>query len=64
MGATLRSISQYTPLGAAVPSIINSDFGHWPGTTHLLVLAAYTAGDAADRDPLLPLGSLVVRPRE
>ena len=42
MGATLRSISQYTPLGAAVPSIINSDFGHWPGTTHLLVLAAYT----------------------
>ena len=42
MGATLRSISQYTPLGAAVPSIINADFGHWPGTTHLLVLAAYT----------------------
>jgi ABC-2 type transport system permease protein len=42
MGATLRSISQYTPLGAAVPAIINSDFGHWPGTTHLLVLAAYT----------------------
>ena len=42
MGATLRSISQYTPLGAAVPSIINSDFGHWPGTTHLLVLAGYT----------------------
>ena len=42
MGPTLRSISQYTPLGAAVPSIINADFGRWPGTTHLLVLAAYT----------------------
>lgn len=42
MGATLRAISQYTPLGAAVPSIINSDFGRWPGTTHLLVLAGYT----------------------
>lgn len=42
MSPTLRSISQYTPLGAAVPSITNSDFGIWPGTTHLLVLAAYT----------------------
>ncbi len=41
MGATLRTISQYTPLGAAVPAITNSDFGSWPGTTHLLVLAAY-----------------------
>jgi ABC-2 type transport system permease protein len=42
MGAALRTISQYTPLGAAVPSITNSDFGQWPGTTHLVVLAAYT----------------------
>jgi ABC-2 type transport system permease protein len=42
MGHTLRTISQYTPLGAAVPSITNSDFGSWPGTTHLIVLAAYT----------------------
>ena len=42
MGSTLRTISQYTPLGAAVPSIIRADFGQWPGTTHLLVLAAYT----------------------
>lgn len=42
MGHVLRTISQYTPLGAAVPSIINSDYGHWPGTTHLVVLAAYT----------------------
>jgi ABC-2 type transport system permease protein len=42
MGHVLRTISQYTPLGAAVPSITNSDFGRWPGTTHLIVLAAYT----------------------
>ncbi len=42
MGHLLRTISQYTPLGAAVPSITNSDYGHWPGTTHLIVLAAYT----------------------
>jgi ABC-2 type transport system permease protein len=42
MGPTLRTISQYTPLGAAVPSITNADFGIWPGTTHLIVLAAYT----------------------
>lgn len=42
MGHVLRTISQYTPLGAAVPSITNSDFGNWPGTTQLIVLAAYT----------------------
>ena len=42
MGHVLRSISQYTPLGAAVPAITNSDFGQWAGTTHLLVLAGYT----------------------
>jgi ABC-2 type transport system permease protein len=42
MSAPLRAISQYTPLGAAVPSIMNSNFGNWPGTTHLLVLAGYT----------------------
>jgi ABC-2 type transport system permease protein len=42
MGATLRSVSQYTPLGAAVPAIQNAITGHWPGTTHLIVLVAYT----------------------
>jgi ABC-2 type transport system permease protein len=41
MGHTLRMVSQYTPLGAAVPAIQNSTAGIWPGTTHLLVLAAY-----------------------
>ena len=42
MSGALRSISQYTPLGAAVPSIMNADFGRWPGTSHLIVLAAYS----------------------
>ncbi|HET9094004.1 MAG TPA: ABC transporter permease [Solirubrobacteraceae bacterium] len=41
MSPALRTISQYTPLGAAVPSITSADFGQWPGTTHLVVLAAY-----------------------
>ncbi|MGC9220665.1 MAG: ABC transporter permease [Solirubrobacteraceae bacterium] len=42
MGSLLRSISQYTPLGAAVPAIQNSVTGGWAGSTHLLVLAGYT----------------------
>jgi ABC-2 type transport system permease protein len=42
MGSTLRSISHYTPLGAAVPAIQNAITGSWPGTTHLIVLAVYT----------------------
>jgi ABC-2 type transport system permease protein len=42
MGHLLRSISQYTPLGAAIPSILSSEGGQWPGATHLIVLAAYT----------------------
>jgi ABC-2 type transport system permease protein len=41
MGSVLRSISQYTPLGAAVPAVQNSTSGSWPGTVHLLVLAGY-----------------------
>lgn len=41
MGAVLRHISQYTPLGAAVPSVQASITGAWPGTVHLLVLAGY-----------------------
>jgi ABC-2 type transport system permease protein len=41
MGAGLRDISHYTPLGAAVPAVQNSIAGHWPGTVHLLVLAGY-----------------------
>ncbi len=41
MGVGLRDVSHYTPLGAAVPAVQNAIAGHWPGTVHLLVLAAY-----------------------
>jgi len=41
MGAGLREVSHYTPLGAAAPAVQNAIAGHWPGTVHLLVLAAY-----------------------
>lgn len=41
MGAVLRDISQYTPLGAAVPAVQHAITGSWPGTVHLLVLAGY-----------------------
>jgi ABC-2 type transport system permease protein len=43
MGATLRDVSRYTPLGAAAPAVQNAIAGHWPGTVHLLVLAGYAA---------------------
>ena len=36
----------------------NSDFGHWPGTTHLLVLAAYTVICCGIAVRLVPLGPL------
>jgi ABC-2 type transport system permease protein len=42
MGATLRDISHYTPLCAAVPAVQSAIAGHWPGTMHLLVLAGYS----------------------
>jgi ABC-2 type transport system permease protein len=41
MGAGLRDVSHYTPLGAAAPAVQNAIAGHWPGTVHLLVLAGY-----------------------
>lgn len=41
MGATLRSISHYTPLGAAVPAIENTTSGAWAGTGHLVVLLVW-----------------------
>ena len=41
MGAALRDVSHYTPLGAATPALQNAIAGSWPGTTHLLVLAGY-----------------------
>jgi ABC-2 type transport system permease protein len=41
MGHILRSISQYTPLGAAIPAITSAEAGQWPSANHLIVLAAY-----------------------
>jgi ABC-2 type transport system permease protein len=41
MGAGLRDVSHYTPLGAAAPAVQSAIAGHWPGTVHLLVLAGY-----------------------
>ena len=41
MGSTLRDISHYTPLGAAVPAIQQTMQGNWPSPSHLIVLAAY-----------------------
>jgi ABC-2 type transport system permease protein len=41
MGAGLRDVSHYTPLGAAAPAVQNAIAGHWPGTVHLVVLAGY-----------------------
>jgi ABC-2 type transport system permease protein len=41
MGHTLRSISHFTPLGAAVPAIQQTMQGDWPSAQHLIVLAVY-----------------------
>jgi ABC-2 type transport system permease protein len=41
MGSTLRAISGYTPLGAAVPAIEQTMRGSWPSASHLIVLAVY-----------------------
>ena len=41
MGSVLRDVSDYTPLGALVAAVQHTIAGQWPGTTHLLVLAAW-----------------------
>jgi ABC-2 type transport system permease protein len=41
MGATLRHVSDFTPLGAASQAIQDSMQGQWPQTLHLAVLAGY-----------------------
>jgi ABC-2 type transport system permease protein len=41
MGATLRGIGDYTPLGAAVQALQDATAGTWPGAGRLLVMAAY-----------------------
>jgi len=41
MGATLRGIGDYTPLGAAVQALQDATAGVWPSAGQLLVMAAY-----------------------
>jgi ABC-2 type transport system permease protein len=41
MPSALRTVSDYSPLGAGVRSIQSSIDGHWPPTAGLLVLVAY-----------------------
>jgi ABC-2 type transport system permease protein len=42
MPDVLRTISDYTPLGAGVRAAQDAIAGHWPPTSSLLVLAGYT----------------------
>jgi ABC-2 type transport system permease protein len=41
MGAVLRHVSDFTPLGAAVGAIQEAAGGHFPHASHLAVLTAY-----------------------
>jgi ABC-2 type transport system permease protein len=41
MPSTLRTVSDYTPLGAGVQAIQDAVAGSWPHPLQLLVLAAY-----------------------
>ncbi|MFZ0388705.1 MAG: ABC transporter permease [Solirubrobacteraceae bacterium] len=41
MGSVLRHVSDFTPLGALVAAVQNTEAGHWAGMTHLLVLVAW-----------------------
>jgi ABC-2 type transport system permease protein len=41
MGATLRDVGDYTPLGAAVQALQDATAGTWPSAGQLLVMAAY-----------------------
>ncbi|MFF9689172.1 ABC transporter permease [Streptomyces sp. NPDC014623] len=40
----LRTIVEFTPLGAASQALDQAASGNWPGWTHLLVMAVWTAG--------------------
>jgi ABC-2 type transport system permease protein len=51
MNTVLRTISDYSPLGAGVRAVQDSIGGHWPATAALLVLVGYAlvCGTAAAR---------------
>ncbi|WP_422647212.1 ABC transporter permease [Actinoalloteichus caeruleus] len=51
MNDVLRTISDLTPLGAAVQSLQDATAGHWPQATHVAVLLGWTlvAGGLAAR---------------
>ncbi len=51
MDSVLRTISDYSPLGAGVRALQASTDGHWPPAAALLVLAGYAivCGAAAAR---------------
>jgi ABC-2 type transport system permease protein len=44
MSTDLRHVSDFTPLGAATAAIQDTMHGHWPGLSHLAVLAVYAIG--------------------
>lgn len=43
MPTWLRHISDFTPSGAAVQSLTDTSYGHWPSALHLIVLAVWGA---------------------
>lgn len=43
MPDALRTIGEFTPLGAGVQALQDSSAGHWPQPLHIAVLVAYTA---------------------
>jgi ABC-2 type transport system permease protein len=43
MPSWLRHISDLTPSGAAVQSLTDATFGHWPSALHLIVMAVWGA---------------------
>jgi ABC-2 type transport system permease protein len=47
MGTPLRTISDYSPLGAGVRAVQDSLADHWPATAGLLVLAGYAVACGA-----------------
>jgi ABC-2 type transport system permease protein len=44
MPGALRSVSDFSPMGAAVQSLQDASAGHWPQALHLVVLLVWTVG--------------------